>query len=168
MRKVTMMAAAAVALVAGSAQAQIAARSNAPMAVSADQSDFLTQECRAIWKGDVEVLQARTRLRAQVLNVYQTKKGDECGETERLVADGKVFYAELDRRIAADHAVYTAGSDTITLTGNVVVVQGQNVARAEKVIINLTTGQSQLFAGTKGRGSKNRVRGLFYPNGKPN
>lgn len=169
MRKVTTMAAAiaALALAGTAAQAQIAPRSNAPVDIAADQSDFLTQECRSIWKGDVEALQARTRLRAQTLNVYATKKGDECGETERLVAEGSVYYVEQDRTIRADNAVYTARGETITLSGNVVVVQGKSVARAEKVVINLQTGQSQMFAGSKGRGSKNRVRGVFYPTGNP-
>ena len=105
MRKATMMAAGVLALaLAGAsfvvgAQAQIAPRSNAPVDIAADQSDFLTQECRSIWKGDVEALQARTRLRAQTLNVYAVKKGDECGETERLVAEGSVYYVEQDRTL---------------------------------------------------------------------
>ncbi|RYF93976.1 MAG: hypothetical protein EON95_06990 [Caulobacteraceae bacterium] len=169
MRKVTTITAAMVALAlgAGAAQAQIAPRSNAPVDIAADQSDFLTQECRSIWKGDVEALQARTRLRAQTLNVYAVKKGDECGETDRLVAEGNVYYVEADRTVRADTAVYTARAETITLTGNVVVVQGKSVARAERVVINLQTGQSQMFAGSKGRGSKNRVRGIFYPAGNP-
>lgn len=167
MRKLTTMAAAgalvAALAVAGSVSAQIAPRSRAPLDIAADQSEILTKECRSIWKGDVEVLQARTRLRAQSLDVYSTKSGDQCGETEKLIANGQVFYVELDRTVRADNAVYTAKADTITLTGNVVVVQGKSVARAERVVINLQTGQSQMFSSGKGR-----VRGVFYPSGKPN
>ncbi|MDB5471276.1 MAG: hypothetical protein JWR84_2836 [Caulobacter sp.] len=170
MRKVHVMAAvsalAATLVMAGGAFAQIAPRSNAPLDIAADQQEVLTQECRSIWKGDVEAMQAKTRLRAQTVNVYAAKKGDGCGETERLVAEGDVYYVQPDRRIRAKHAVYTARDEVIVLTGDVVVVQGENVARAERVVINLQTGQSQLFAGTKGRGSKNRVRAVLFPAGK--
>jgi lipopolysaccharide export system protein LptA len=169
MRKVHVMAAASALgalAIAGGAMAQIAPRSNAPLHIAADQQEVLTQECRSIWTGDVEAMQAKTRLRAQVVNVYAAKKGDGCGETERLVAEGDVYYVQPDRRIRAKHAVYTMNSDTIVLTGGVVVVQGENVVTAEKVIINLKTGQSQLFAGSKGRGSKNRIRAVLFPAGK--
>jgi len=153
--------------VAGAAQAQIAPRSKAPLDIAADESEILTAECKSIWRGDVEALQARTRLRTRTLNVFAAKKGGECGETERLVAEGDVHYAEGERRVKADNAVYTARSETITLTGDVVVVEGQNVARADRVVINLQTGQSQMFSNAKGRGSKSRVRAVFYPSGKP-
>lgn len=170
MRKVHVMAAAgaltAALAMAGGASAQIAPRSNAPLEIAADQQDILTQECKSIWSGDVEAMQARTRLRTRLLTAYSTKKGDECGETERLVAEGDVFYVEQDRTIRAQQAVYTARGETIVLTGDVIVVQGKSVARAERVTIDLATGRSQMYAGSKGRGSKNRVRGVFYPSGK--
>lgn len=170
MRKVHVMAAAsalmATLVLAGGAFAQIAPRSNAPLDIAADQQEVLTQECRSIWTGDVEAMQAKTRLRAQTVNVYASRKGDGCGPTEKLVAEGDVLYVQPDRRISARHAVYTAGNDTIVLTGDVVVIQGENVARAERAVINLTTGQSQLFAGTKGRDSRSRVRAVLFPSSK--
>ncbi|NBB13835.1 hypothetical protein GVN21_00525 [Caulobacter sp. SLTY] len=171
MRKARYMAAAGalvgVMVVAGAAQAQIAPRSKAPLDIAADESEILTNECKSIWRGDVEALQARTRLRAQTLNVFAAKKGGECGETERLVAEGQVYYVEGERKVRADNAVYTSRAETITLTGDVVVTEGQNVARADRVVINLQTGQSQMFSNSKGRGGKNRVRAVLYPSGKP-
>lgn len=170
MRKIPVMAAvgavAATLALAGGASAQIAPRSNAPLDIAADATETYTQECRQVWKGDVEAMQAKTRLRAQLVNVYQTRLRDGCGDTERLVAEGEVLYVQPDRRMRAANAVYTMRDDTIVLTGDVVIIQGENVARAERVVINLKTGESQLFAGTKGRGSKNRVRAVLFPAGK--
>ena len=171
MRKASFMAAvgalvAGMAL-AGAAQAQIAPRSKAPLDIAADESEILTNECKSIWRGDVEALQARTRLRAQTLNVFASKRGGECGETERLVAEGQVYYVEGERKVKADNAVYTARAETITLTGDVVVTEGLNVARADRVVINLQTGQSQMFSNSKGRSGKSRVRAVLYPSGKP-
>jgi lipopolysaccharide export system protein LptA len=153
---------------AGAAQAQIAPGSRAPLDIAADETEAFTKECRNVWKGEVEALQARTRLRASTLTAYSATKGDGCGEIQKLVAEGPVFYVTAERTVRASNAVYLATADTITLTGDVVVIQGRNVARAERVIIDMKTGESRMFAGTKGRGSANRVRGVFYPSGQPN
>ncbi|MFN3858872.1 MAG: LptA/OstA family protein [Caulobacter sp.] len=172
MRKLKFLAASAVLAVAfgaaGAAQAQIAPGSNAPIDIAADESEVFTQECRTIWRGDVEALQARTRLRTRTLNVYYARNGNECGDTERLVAEGEVYYVSEDRRIRANTATYLAKGETITLTGDVVVVQGQNVARADRVVIDLRTGKSQMVAASRGRASKNRVRAVLYPGSSQN
>jgi len=166
MRKFKTLAAVAVLAAlsaAGAAQAQIAPGSNAPIDIAADESEVFTQECKTIWRGEVEALQARTRLRTQTLNVFYARTGDECGDTERLVAEGDVYYVSADRTIRANTAVYVAKGETITLTGDVVVVQGKNVARADRVVIDLKTGKSQMVAASRGRASKNRVRAVLYP-----
>lgn len=153
---------------AGGAAAQIAPNSRAPIDIAADQSDAYTKECKVVWSGDVEALQAGTRLRAQSLSVYSARKGEDCGETERMEATGTVYYVQADRTVRADGAVYSAVGQTITLTGNVVVVQGKSVARADRVVIDMKSGRSQMFSATKGRDSAHRVRGVFYPGGQPN
>jgi lipopolysaccharide export system protein LptA len=38
-------------------------------------------------------------------------------------------------------------ANTVTLQGNVVVSQGQNVMRGDRLVVNLTTGVSQVIAG---------------------
>ncbi|NBU28249.1 MAG: hypothetical protein EBS42_08575 [Caulobacteraceae bacterium] len=161
--KTLVMLAGAAMLLAGAAQAQIAPKSNAPIDIAADQSEAFTNECRVVWSGDVEALQARTRLRASRLTVFSARKGDGCGATQKLVADG-----EAERIVRADSAVYLSTGENITLTGNVVVVQGRNVARADRVVIDLATGQSQMISTQKGRASPRRVRGVFYPGAQAN
>jgi len=49
-------------------------------------------------------------------------------------------------------------SNTVTLSGNVVVTQGQNVVRGETLFIDLTTGLSRVEGG-KGA----RVESLMFP-----
>jgi lipopolysaccharide export system protein LptA len=166
--KMLVMLAGAATMLAGAAQAQIAPKSNAPIDIAADQSEAFTSECRVVWSGDVEALQAKTRLRASRLSVFSVRKGDGCGATQKLVADGEVFYVTAERIVRADNAVYLATGETITLTGNVVVVQGRNVARADRVVIDLQAGQSQMISNQKGRANPRRVRGVFYPGAQAN
>ena len=51
-------------------------------------------------------------------------------------------------------------TNTVTLTGNVVMTQGQNVLRGERLMVDLTSGVSRVESGKNGQG---RVQGLFLP-----
>jgi len=66
--------------------------------------------------------------------------------------------------VKGNNAIYEANNDTITVTGDVVAVQGQNVLRGERMVINTKTGQGQMQGETTGRNKPGRVRGVFYPN----
>jgi lipopolysaccharide export system protein LptA len=152
---------AAALLAPGLAFAQLDTRS--PIDLSADSSVVDNATCISEWKGNVEALQGRTRLRSDSMKVHGTK-GD-CSQADSLVADGNVYYVTADRNVRADHAVYDSGSEIITLTGNVIIVQGKNVVRSDKAVINTKTGETQLQSA--GRANGGRVRGVFYPSDKP-
>lgn len=167
MKRWAMTTGAAALLAAGAAQAQIAHNSRAPIDITADEAEVINSQCLAIWRGDAEALQDRTRLRAQVIRVYSRKTGDSCGSTDRLEAEGNVYYVTAERAVRAQAATYSAGSQTLTLTGDVIIVQDKNVARGDRVTVNLRTGQAAMASSAKGRGSPGRVRGVFYPSGQP-
>jgi lipopolysaccharide export system protein LptA len=86
-----------------------------------------------------------------------------CGATQRLEADGDVYYVTPSQAVRGDHAVYTADNDTILITGGVVVTQGKSVARGDRMTVIVKTGQVNLVSSAKGRGKPGRVRGVFYP-----
>lgn len=166
-----MAAVAAMAALAGPAAAQLATGSKAPVDVVADNLETSNSGCEATWRGNAEALQDTARLRADVLKIFNkpgTKTGKSgasagCGDMDRLEAHGNVYYVSGDQRVRANDAVYMAGSTTITMTGDVVSVKGQNVLRGDKMVFNTETGEGQVIGTTKGRGSKDRPRGVFYP-----
>jgi lipopolysaccharide export system protein LptA len=104
-------------------------------------------------------------MRADTIRVYSAKKGSGCGATERLEAEGNVYYVTTGRAARADTAVYTASGDTITLTGNVIIVQDKNVAHGDKLVLNIKTGEADMSSNATGRNNQNRVRGVFFPSG---
>lgn len=165
MKRLWAMAAAASLLAASQANAQLSRNSSAPIDITADEAEVVNSQCLAIWRGAAEALQDRTRLRADTIRVHSAKKGDGCGSTERLEAQGNVYYVTLDQAVRANNAVYAASADTITLTGDVIVVQGKNVARGERLVVNVKTGQADMTSSARGRGNPDRVRGVFYPSG---
>ncbi len=154
---------------AASASAQIETRSNAPIDVTADQAEVIQSKCEAIWRGAAEALQGTSRLRADTITLYSRPKpaapGGQagCGATDRIEADGHVFYVTPDRDARGDHAVYTQADDQIVMTGDVIVVQGQNVARGDKLIIEVGVKQARMVSDAKGLGATGRVRGVYFP-----
>lgn len=161
--KIGMAAAVAVtALTASGAQAQLDPR--APLDITADASEVINSQCVTTWTGSVEAMQGRTRLRADQVRIYSFKKGDDCGGNDRMEATGDVHFVTPERKVKAANAVYQFSTETITLTGGVIVVQGKNVVTGDRMVINTRTGQANMTSAVKGRNKPGRVRGVFYPN----
>ncbi len=161
-------------LLSGPAAAQFSP-GGGPIDISADELELVDSEHMAIWRGAVEALQGRNRMRADVVNIYFTGQptngaaaasggapGRNWGKVQRIVADGKVFYISPTQTARGDHADYELSSDNITITGDVIVSQGQSVVHGDKLLIDTKTGQATMVA--TGSGRSGRVRGVFYPN----
>jgi lipopolysaccharide export system protein LptA len=155
----------------GAAFAQLASSSsNAPIDISSDESEVHSAQCLSIWRGEAEALQGDTRLRANVIEASAKQKGADasgqmrCGQTDKIVADGDVYYVTPTQVAHGQHAVYSADADQIVLTGDVIVVQGKNVVRGQRLVIHVSTHEAHMESDVKGRGKPGRVRGVFYPN----
>jgi lipopolysaccharide export system protein LptA len=156
---------------AGPVLAQISA-SGGPIDITADQLELIDAQHLAIWRGDVEALQGGNRLRADVVNIYFSGKGGASagapgrnwGPVQRIEANGKVFFVSPQQTARGNAAVYELGPNTITLTGDVIVAQGQSVVHGDKLTIDVKSGRATMGSSAKGRNATGRVRGVFYPN----
>jgi lipopolysaccharide export system protein LptA len=79
-------------------------------------------------------------------------------QIKRMEAKGDVIITQKDQTASGENGVFDVKANTLTLTGNVVVTQGQNVLNGEKMVVNLTTGVTRVESG------KAPVRGLVFPN----
>ncbi|MEJ2815614.1 MULTISPECIES: LptA/OstA family protein [unclassified Caulobacter] len=164
-------------LLGGSAMAQTTAPargndSSAPVDISADEQEVINSQCKTIFRGAVEVLQDKARMRAATMTVYNRRKtpgktssptgNNDCGDVDRVEADGNVFYVTPEQTVRGDHAVYDYATDTIVVTGDVVAVQGQDVARGDRMTIKTKTNDVKMESNATGRG-KPRVRAVLYP-----
>ena len=93
--------------------------------------------------------------------------GRNWGDVQRLVAEGNVFFVSPTQTARGQHAVYEVVPDTITMTGDVVVVTGENVVKGDKLIIEVKTGHATIVSDTAGRNQTQRVRGVFYSSPSP-
>ncbi len=149
--------------------------SNEPIDISSDNSEQFREERRAVWYGNVEVIQGTSRLRTPRLTVFYSARepngpkpaaGDaasDIGHIERVEADGPVYYMTPTQKAKGDHGTYIGADDTITLTGDVVMVQDKNVATGDKAVINQKTGHSTLTSNAHTGGGRQRVRAVLYP-----
>jgi lipopolysaccharide export system protein LptA len=154
---------------AASAAAQVNTRSKSPIDITADQAEVINAKCQAVWRGSAEAVQDKSRLRADTLTVYSRSKGTgsdgqpSCGGVDRIVADGHVYYVTPDQNARGDHAVYAQDHNQIVITGDVIVVKGQDVARGDKLVIDTSTNEAQMMSNVTGAGRPGRVRAVVYP-----
>ena len=143
---------------------------NSPIDIAADELEVLDAENRAVWRGNVEAVQGQNRMRAPSLTIFYASRGGGGqavpgaggGEIQRMEATGPVYYVTPTQNARGDAAVYEAASNTITMTGNVVLVQDKNVVQGDRLVIDTRTNHATLVSNNRGRGSQ-RVRGVFYP-----
>jgi lipopolysaccharide export system protein LptA len=150
--------------------------SGEPFDITADELEVQNKACISVWRGKAEALQGQARLRADLLRaVMAVKPGapsggtgtGACGDLIRIEAEGSVFYVTgKDQRVRGDAGVYDAAAESVTLTGDVIAVQGQNVLRGSKMVFNTKTGEGRMMGAQSGRNSGARPRGVFYPSKK--
>lgn len=150
-----------------SGQGGVFGAGNGPIDITADQLEVVDAENRAVWRGSVEAIQGGNRMRAPSLTVFFAKSssnnsapGAGWGAIQRMEADGPVYYVTPQQNARGDHATYEAASNTIVMTGNVVLVQDKNVVQGDRLVIDTTTNHATLSNTSGGRA---RVRGVFYP-----
>ncbi len=141
--------------------------SKEPIKIDAASLQVLDKEHKAIYKGDVVAVQGKSTLRCSILTVFYTqqkdKKTDEKPQQggssiQKLNCDGPVSVVSSTQTATGDYGVFDAEHDVVTLTGNVVLVDCENVQQGDKLVYNTKTGIAHV---TKNAGG--RVQGVFTP-----
>lgn len=125
-----------------------------PVDLSAGRCEAREQEDRVTCTGSVRVTQGDAILSAAKMSLFgvNTPSG-----LRRIEAEGEVRYASGPNAVSGASGVYDAASTTLTVTGDVIVIQGSQVMTGGRLIYNTETGDVEF-----GPGSGGRVRGLFY------
>ena len=138
-----------------------------PVSIEAASLEVRDKDKVATFTGNVKVVQGDTTMRCKSLVVFyeqggqgnqaapaaaQTMKAAAPGpggssQISRLEARGGVTVVQKDQTATGDSALFDMKSNTVTLQGNVIVSQGPNVMRGERLVVDLTTGVSRVDAG---------------------
>ncbi len=159
-------------LMSGAAPAQSPSRpmnADAPVQISADSLEVQQDNRVAIFKGRVEASQDDMRLKADMVRVYYADKGKSGGKAttdnssiSRIEAIGKVFISRPDQTAQGNRGVYDLDRRVITLEGNVIITDKDNVIRGETATMDLDGRKSVVNQGSTG----GRVTGVFQPEKK--
>ena len=74
---------------------------------------------------------------------------------KRLEARGNVVVTQKDQVVTGETAVFDTKTNLITMLGGVVLTQGKNVLRGDRLMVDMTTGVSRVES------DSGRVQGLF-------
>lgn len=150
--------------IAGVAGAQVSS-TGGPYMVSADDWHADGTAHIQYYDGRVEIIQNDSRLRADHIKVTHsatTASGNEgWGDVMTIEATGNVYYVTPTEKMKGDNALYTKSADTMVITGDVVLQQGQNVMTGDRLTTIVSTGTSTFDSPQSGR-----VKAVIYPDSK--
>ncbi|MES2906739.1 MAG: LptA/OstA family protein [Pseudomonadota bacterium] len=125
-----------------------------PIKIEADSLEVSDKDSTATFSGNVVVRRSDVTLRASKMKVLYNK-GAMPGSTpdpsqaanqqiRRIDMSGGVVFVQKDQQATGDAAIYDKGAETVAMRGNVVLTQGQNVARGQKLTIDMRSGAARL------------------------
>ena len=172
----------------GPARSLPAENKDAPVQIEAATLEVHDKSKTATFSGNVQVVQGDTTMKCRSLVVFygqklelgkpppkratrrmsnRRRRGGGAQNIRRIEARGAVTVITKDQSASGDLGIYDLKTKTITLSGNVVVSQGQNVIHGERVVVDTETGNARGQVGGDrrqcGRPGSGRVRALIQP-----
>ena len=134
-----------------------------PVRITSNSLEVRDKDKTAQFSGNVIVTQGDTTLRSpQLVVFYEGSAAPVDGQPtsnsqiKRLEASGGVVVQTKEQTATGDKGVFEMKTNTVTLTGKpVVLTQGPNVVRGQKLTVDLVTGVSKIEGG--------RVESLIMP-----
>jgi lipopolysaccharide export system protein LptA len=151
----------------------LTANSGQPVKIESKSLEVRDKSRMATFAGNVKMTQGDSIVQCKVLVVFYEDGSAPSANTKaaptvagpggkqqikRMECKGDAIITQKDQIASGENGVFEVKANTLTLTGNVVVTQGQNVLHGEKMVVNLTTGVTKIESG------KEPVRGLVFPN----
>ncbi|MEM8802858.1 MAG: lipopolysaccharide transport periplasmic protein LptA [Pseudomonadota bacterium] len=127
-----------------------------PVEVTADEFSVDQSNGKAVFAGNVLVVQGEVRLSASSVTVEYAQENGAPNGISRLLADGGVTFVTSTDAAEARDAVYSVSDGTVTMSGDVILTQGQNAISGDRLVVNLVSGNGRM---------EGRVRTVFTSGG---
>jgi len=146
--------------------------SKSPISIDADKLDYFEKEGRAIYDGHVVVVQGDTKLTCSKLTIFMETSqapakaanaaapaagADASSRLRHMDCAGPVTVHSKTQTATADSGAYDKGRNDVVLSGHVVLTDGRNITKGDRLVYDLTTGQAAV------QGGSSRVHGVFLP-----
>jgi len=140
-----------------------------PVNIKAASLEVRDKEKFATFNGDVHVVQGDTDMRCKTLVVYYEDNSKDSKDSikaaqpgpagtnqiRKMEARGNVVVTQKDQIATGDRGDFDMRTNTVVLSGKVVLTRGQDVMRGERLVVNLTDGVSRMEGG--------RIEGIINP-----
>jgi lipopolysaccharide export system protein LptA len=155
--------------------------SKEPISIDADKLVYYDKEHKAVYTGNVVVIQGETKMTCAAMTVFldhaPTQGADrapaqgakqttdsQSGPTadsgvKRLEATGPVTVISKTQVATGDNGTYDKAEGKVWLTGHVTLSDGQNVTKGDKLTYDLKTAEATVDTSAK----SGRVHGQFVP-----
>ncbi len=156
--------------------------SKEPVSIDADKLVYYDKERKAVYSGNVVVIQGDTKMTCSIMTVFLDHSaapatggpaanapapagaGDGPSANsgiKHLEATGPVTVISKTQVATGDNASYDKAENKVLLIGHVTLSDGQNVTKGDKLTYDLKTSQATIDTGSK----TGRVHGQFIPSG---
>jgi lipopolysaccharide export system protein LptA len=146
-----------------------------PVAIESTTLEVRDKDKIATFLGNVKLVQGDTTLRCRTLVVYYdqnvapgtvqaTTTAQQAGsggnqQIKRILAKGNVMVSQKDQTATGDNGEFDMASNTVVMTGKVVMTQGTNVVKGDVLRVDMNTGLSRVECHSAGC----TVSALFNP-----
>ena len=128
-----------------------------------DSLEYFQVENKFVAKGNAVATQEKNTIRADTLTAWFKDSGSTSNSgdngLEKALAIGNVVITTPAEKATGNQATYNGSTSVAELTGNVKIMQDNNILEGARATVNTKTGISQLFAGSE----SGRVKGIFFP-----
>ena len=154
-----------------------------PIQIEAASLEMRDKKKEATFSGNVKVVQGDTTMTSKTLVVFydstpaaapaaNSKAAKSApmpaaapgpggsSSIKRLEARGNVVVTQKDQVVTGETAVFDTRTNLITMLGGIVLTQGKNVLRGDRLMVDMTTGVSRVES------DSGRVQGLFQSSGQ--
>ena len=154
------------------------ANKDQPVKITANSLEVRDKIRQATFMGDVKLVQGDTNIACKTLIVFyedassankkkaaaaEPQQGGASQQIKRAECKGDVLIVQKDQTASGELGVFDIKTNTMTLTGSVVVTQGQKVMRGDRMVANLTTGVTTVDSPPSGKGGGGRVEVMLPP-----
>lgn len=155
-----------------------------PIQIEAASLEMRDKKKEATFAGNVKVVQGDTTMTSKTLVVFYDSTSSPAAapapnskaaksapmqaaspgpggssSIRRLEAKGNVVVTQKDQVVSGETAVFDTRANMITMLGGIVLTQGKNVLRGDRLMVDMTTGVSRVES------DSGRVQGLFISSG---
>jgi lipopolysaccharide export system protein LptA len=153
-----------------------------PIQIEAAALEMRDKKKEATFSGNVKVVQGDTTMTSKSLVVFYdsspaptaaanskaaksppmqsaTPGPGGSSSIRRLEARGNVVVTQKDQVVTGETAVFDTRTNMITMLGGIVLTQGKNVLRGDRLMVDMATGVSRVES------DSGRVQGLFQSSG---